>query len=114
MTFRLQAHTSGLGGFNLETLNLTFLGCLEDGVARAHTLCGENTEAFNNTCDLNAYVNEVRNIFDPPQESDLSLMEFERFKQGAKMPITTYHARKVAAFHQALPDGGNSQFEYLK
>ena len=41
-------------------------------------------------------------------------MEFERFKQGAKMSITMYHARKVAAFHQAVPNAGASQFEYLK
>ena len=92
MTFRLRAHTSGLEAFMLDTQKLTFLGCLEDGAARAHTLCGQNTEAFNNTIDLNAYINEVRSIFSPPQKSDLSLMEFERFKQGAEMPITTYHA----------------------
>ena len=98
----------------METQKLTFLGCLEDGVARAHTLCGQNTEAFNNTIDLNAYINEVRSIFNPPQESDLSLMEFERFKQGAKMSITTYHARKVAAFHKAVTNAGAGHFEYLK
>ena len=57
----------GLGGFDLETQKLTFLGCLEDGVARVHTFCGQNTEAFNNTGDLNAYINEVWIIFNPPQ-----------------------------------------------
>ena len=76
----------------METQKLTFLGCLEDGAARAHTLCGENTEAFNNSQDLNAYINEVRNIFNPPQESFLSLIDFEIFRQGVKMPIITYYA----------------------
>ena len=30
------------------------------------------------------------------------------------MPITTYYARKVAFFHQAVPYAGDSQFWYLK
>ena len=72
------------------------------------------TKAFTNSHDLDAYITEVRNIFNPPQESDLSLMEFERFKQGANMPVTMYHARKVAVFHQAVPNAGNGQFKYLK
>ena len=59
-TSGLRAQTSGLGNFDLETQECTFLGCLEDGAARAHTLCGENTEIFNNSWDLNAYVNEVK------------------------------------------------------
>ena len=58
-TFRLRAHTLGLEGFLLPTQKLTFLECLEDSAARAHTLCGETSDAFNNTPDLNAYINEV-------------------------------------------------------
>ena len=41
-------------------------------------------------------------------------MAFERFRQGVKMPITTYYARKVAVFRQAVPNAGDSQFWYLK
>ena len=86
---------SGLDRFPSQTQKLTFLGCLENGAARAHTLCGEGTEAFTKSCDLDAYITEVRNIFNPPQESDLSLVEFERLKQGPNMPITKYPAKKL-------------------
>ena len=37
---------------------------------------------FTNSRDLDAYITELTNIFNPLQESDLSLMEFERLKQG--------------------------------
>ena len=41
-------------------------------------------------------------------------MAFERFQQGVKMPITLYYAQKVAVFHQAVPNAGDSQFWYLR
>ena len=100
--------------FDVLDQKLTFLGCLEDGAARAHTLCRENSVAFTQTFTLDAYIAKVRIIFNAPQESDLSLMEFERLKQTTNIPITTYHARKIAAFHQAVPDMRRGQFQYLK
>ena len=63
---------------------------------------------------LDAYISKVKNIFNPPQESELSMMEFERLRQSVNMPITTYHTRKIAAFHQAVPDLGKGQFKYIK
>ena len=63
---------------------------------------------------MDALIEKVKNIFYPPQESELSMMEFERLRQSVNMPITTYHARKVTAFHQAVPDAGKGQFKHLK
>ena len=111
-SFKLRTKTSRLDIFPVFDQQVTFLGCLEDGAARAHILCRESSQIFLTTSTLDTYISKVRNIFNPPQESELSMKAFERLRQTTNMPITTYHARKIAAFHQVVPEMGQGQFEY--
>ena len=68
-TFRLRTSSSGLNLFSAYDQKVVFLGCLEEGAARAHVLCGENTQVFQMARTLDALMEKVKNIFNPPQES---------------------------------------------
>ena len=91
-TFRLRTASSSLALFDVFDQKVVFLGCLEKGAARAHVLCGEKTQVFQMAGTLDALIEKVKNIFNPPQESELSMMEFERLRQSVNIPITTYCA----------------------
>ena len=63
---------------------------------------------------MDTFINELRNIFQPPAESDLAHIELERLKHGACTPITTYHSAKIVTYAQAVPNPGPNNFAYLK
>ena len=113
-SFRIKFHNVGLNHFALDEQKRALLGCLEGKAARAHILLAANTPAYQNAGDIEAFLTELRNIFQPPAESELSRIEFENLRQSAREPITVYHAAKMAAYSQAVPNPGPNHFSYLK
>ena len=65
-SFGLKFQNGGLGNFGLDEQKRALLGCLEGKAARAHILLGANTPGYQNANDINAFMAEVRNIFQPP------------------------------------------------
>ena len=63
---------------------------------------------------MNDFLAKVKEVFNPPEESALSRILFERIPQGLEEPITEYYARKLAAFHGAVPNATPASFLYLK
>ena len=113
-TFRIKFQNGGLHNFGIDEQKRALLGCLEGKAARAHVLLGENTPAYINAANINDFIIEVRNIFQPPAESELARIEFENLRQGAREPISHYHAAKMVAYSQAVPNPGPNNFGYLK
>ena len=113
-SFRLKRRNTGLEHFELDAQKRALLGCLEGKAARAHVLMGEGTPAFANAADMDNFLLELRNLFQPPAESELARLEFEGMKQGAREPITVYHASKMVAYTQAVPNPGPNNFSYLR
>lgn len=63
----------------------------------------ENTETYRNCATLNAYVDAMRAVFLPPEESELARTEFKIRKQGRKEDISTYLSAKIALWQLAYP-----------
>ncbi len=113
-SFRLKLLNTGLDTFALDIQKRALLGCLEGKAARAHVLMGEDSQAYQNAANINAFILELRNLFQPPAESELARLEFEGMRQGARQPITSYHSAKMVAYAQAVPNPGANNFSYLR
>ena len=61
----------------------------------------ENTAAWRDAVDLNAYVETMRGVFLPPEESEMSRTEFKIRKQGRKEDVSTYLSAKIALWQMA-------------
>ena len=64
----------------------------------------ENTAAWREAIDLNAYVETMRGVFLPPEESEMSRTEFKIRKQGRKEDVSTYLSAKIALWQMAYGD----------
>ena len=111
-SFRLKQVNTCLGQFPLINQKRALLGCLEGRAAQAHMLMGEGNADFN-APDMKAYILKLRNLFQPPAESELARIEFESMKQGVQQPITQYHSTKMVTFAQAIPNPGVNNFAYF-
>ena len=56
----------------------------------------------------------IRDIFRPPEESGLTLMNFEQIKQRIDEPITHYYLRKTDAFYPTVQGACDETFIYFK
>jgi len=73
-------------------------GCMKD---RAMTV----TRHFDHTTDdFEAYVKKYEALFLPPAASKMAIQEFKQARQGAKEPVTAFHARLLALWNRAYPD----------
>ena len=63
---------------------------------------------------MELYLVQVRNLFNPQEESALARLTFEQISQGAQEPITTYYSRKVEAFYGAVANPSSESFIYFK
>ena len=95
-TFLLKRQSIRLALFPLLNQKMALLRCLEGKAAWAYDLCGEGMALFN-APDMEAFINELRNIFQPPAKLELSRIEFKGLKQGAQTHITAYHLVKMVA-----------------
>ena len=68
----------------------------------------ENTAAWRDAIDLNAYVETMRGVFLPPEESEMSRTEFKIRKQGRKEDVSTYLSAKIALWQMAYADAERS------
>ena len=90
------------------------LGCLEGAAAKAHTLLAEGSEGWRTATTIDLFLVQVRDLFNPPEESALARLTFEEISQGANEPITTYYSRKVEAFYTAVRNPSTESFMYFK
>ena len=96
-TFRIRWATSVLGHFPLHMQKRVLLSRLEESATRAHMLLDESTEKWKTSTSIDLFLVQVRNIFNPPAESDLARMVFEQISQKIDEPITMYYSRKAEA-----------------
>ena len=68
----------------------------------------ENTAAWRDAADLKAYVETLRGVFQPPEESEMSRTEFKIRKQGRKEDVSTYLSAKIALWQMAYADAERS------
>ena len=68
----------------------------------------ENTTAWHDAADLNAYVVTMRGVFLPPEESEMSRTEFKIRKQSRKEDVSTYLSAKIALWQMAYADAERS------
>ena len=68
----------------------------------------ENTAAWRDAADLNAYVVTMRGVFLPPEESEMSRTEFKIRRQGRKEDVSTYLSAKIALWQMAYADAERS------
>lgn len=113
-TFRLKLANTGLDQFPMLNQKRALLASLEGKAARAHVLCGPGTPAFDNDNGMDAFITLLRNVFQPPAESQLARLEFENLRQGPREPISNYHSCKMVAYAQAVPEPNDHNFSYLR
>ena len=77
-TFRLKYDNSAISSFPVPFQKRALLGCLEGQAARAHTLLGEGTPGWKAAATMDVFLVTVRNLFQPPEESQLAWLVFER------------------------------------
>jgi len=53
-----------------------------------------NTPTFQVAASAEAFLLVIKNVFQPPQESESLKQEFETFKQKAEMDVSTYLSQK--------------------
>lgn len=68
----------------------------------------ENTATWNNCPDLQSYVDAMRGVFLPPEESELARTEFKVRKQGRREDISTYLSSKIALWQLAYAENERS------
>ena len=68
----------------------------------------ENTAAWHDAADLNAYVVTMRGVFLPPEESEMSRTEFKIRRQSRKEDVSTYLSAKIALWQMAYADAERS------
>jgi hypothetical protein len=112
--FRLRFANSGLNHFPLAAGKSALLGCLEGKAARAHVLCGAGTAAYNDSPTMDAFIDQLKSLFQPAAESQLARLEFESLKQAVREPISNYHSHKMVLYAQAVPNAANHNFSYLR
>ena len=64
----------------------------------------ENTATWTRCGTLNEYVDPLRGIFLPPEESELARTEFKVRKQGREEDISTHLSAKIALWQLAYPE----------
>lgn len=59
------------------------------------------TPAFQAATSAEAFLTIIKNVFQPPQESESLKQEFEMFKQKADMDVSTYLSQKISLYESA-------------
>ena len=71
-TFCIKWANSTLGQFPIAMKKCALLGCLEGEAAKAHTLLAEESEGWALGTTMELFLVQVRNLFNPPEESALA------------------------------------------
>ena len=113
-TFRLKWAASSLGHFPLQMQKQALLSRLEQSATQAHILLAENTEKWKAATSIDSCLVQIRDIFRPPEESGLTLMNFEQIKQRRNEPIVHYYLRTADAFYPTVQGACDETFIYFK
>ena len=105
---------SSLGQFPLQMQKQALLSRLEQSATQAHVLLAENTEKWKAATSIDSCLVQIRDMFIPPAETSLNLMNFEQIKQGVHEPNTHYYLRKIDAFYPVVKGVCDEMFMYFK
>ena len=82
----------------------SLLTCMRGQAVEMTRPYAENTATWTRCGTLNEYVDAMRGIFLPPEESELARTEFKIRKQGRREDISTYLSAKIALWQLAYPE----------
>ena len=103
------AVTSGIGLLGREGQPAVFIEfvkalictCMRGSAVPRIRPFSTNTTAFTGAATAEAFLAVIKNVFQPPQESESLKQEFEMFKQHPDMDVSTYLSQKISLYESA-------------
>lgn len=83
---------------------LSLMAAMRGQAAQSVKPYAQNTATWNGNPTYAAYFARIREVFLPPQESELARVEFRSRKQGRNEDISSYLSSKIALWQMAFSD----------
>ena len=93
---------------NQEFQKRSLLACMRGQAVEMTRPYSEGSQTWIACVEFAAYLEAFRNVFLPPEESELARTEFKVRKQGRKEGISSYLSAKVALWQLAYPEAERS------
>ena len=113
--WRVWYETHEIGNLvGLPKQKIALVNALHGRAIRAVDQHGSDKPSFAAAASIEAYITLIREVFNPPSESQTARTDFERRKQERHEPAVVYLADKKSLYYHALPTAAARSFTYFK